>query len=94
MSRRPNQNRPVPNSSTDRRPEAISLRPLFYHLDFGGFSHSHLPVSESGGTAFDHLVAESDARHDERGEIATAKAECAEGKLTHRPVLLRQYLKP
>jgi hypothetical protein len=56
----------------------------------------------TGGTAFDHLVAESDARHDERGEIATAKAECAEGKnddkfqqrLTHRPVLLRQYLKP
>jgi hypothetical protein len=49
----------------------------------------------TGGTAFDHLVAES-------GEIATAKAECAEGKnddkfqqrLTHRPVLLRQYLKP
>jgi hypothetical protein len=33
---------------------------------------------EVGGTAFDHLVAESGARHEERHEIATAKAECAE----------------
>jgi hypothetical protein len=55
-----------------------------------------------GGTAFNHLVAEFGARHDERGEIATAKAECAEGKnddkfqqrLTHCSVVLRQYPKP
>jgi hypothetical protein len=56
----------------------------------------------AGGTAFDHFVAEFGARHDERGEIATAKAECAQGenddkfqqRLTPRPVLLRQYPKP
>jgi hypothetical protein len=69
-----------------------------------GFSHSHFAGFRvvAGGTAFNHLVAESGARHDERSEIATAKAECAEGKyddkfrerLTHRSVLLRQYPKP
>jgi hypothetical protein len=35
-----------------------------------------------GGTTFNHIVAKFGARHDERGEIATAKAECAEGKTT------------
>jgi hypothetical protein len=43
----------------------------------------------AGGAALDHLVAESGARHDERDEIATAKAESAGG---HDDDELRQQI--
>jgi hypothetical protein len=54
-----------------------------------------------GGTAFDHLVAEFDARHDKRDEIATAKQSAPKAKTIINSnsgslislLLLRQYPK-